>query len=64
MSMEVSDGYFKDRWGTSDLVIEGDRHNVHIITATRTTPGRSEYQEAYQSEISVIYHIMLIVEDI
>ena len=37
---------------------------MHIITATTTTPGRSKYQEAYQSKRSGIYNIILIVEDI
>ena len=37
---------------------------MHRITETRTTPGRSKDQEAYQSDISGIYHIIHIVEDI
>ena len=62
MAISGGDNYFKYRWGTSDLVIEGGRHNVHRITATITTPGRSEDQEAYQSKIFVMYNIMLTVE--
>ena len=54
MAIAVSDGSFKDMWGPSDLVIEGVRHNVHIITATSTTPGRSKDQEEY---ISKLYRI-------
>ena len=55
MSISVSDGSFKDRRGTSALVIEGVRHNFHRITASSTTPGRSEEQEAYQSNLAEIY---------
>ena len=64
ISIVVSGASFKYRWFISALVIEGYRHNVNIITATSTTPGRSKDQEEYRSELAVIYHIMIIVEDI
>ena len=48
-AMSVRNGSFKYRWGTSALVIEGGRHNMHSITATSTTLERSGYQEAYRS---------------
>ena len=63
-AIEVSDGYFKYRSVTSDLVIGGGRYNVHRIIVTSATPGRSEDQEAYRSDLAGIYHIMLVVEHI
>ena len=55
---------YKDRWVTSDLVIEGVRYTVHIITLSSTTPGESDYQEAYRIKLARIYHIIIIVEEI
>ena len=60
----VNDVLFKGEWGTSDLVIEGGSHNIHRITASRTTPGKSQDKDANRSEISGILHIIITVEDI
>ena len=63
-SISVRYGYFKDRWGTSALVIEGCRNDMYRIRGTSTTPRQIKDQEAYQSELAGIYHIVFIVEDI
>ena len=42
-------GLFKDKWGTSALVLKGVSHNIHGTTARITAPGRSQDHEAYRS---------------
>ena len=55
-SIMVSDGSFKENWGTSALIIEGDISSICRITEKCTTPGHSEDQEAYMIELSGIIH--------
>ena len=60
----VSGGSFKENWGTMALIIEGESSYKRRITAKCTTPGNSEDQEAYRSELSGIIHGIMIIEHI
>ena len=35
----VSNGSFKEQWGTAALIIKYQQYKKHIITETITTPG-------------------------
>ena len=35
-AIAISDGYFKEEWGTAAVIIEGNENVRHIITATST----------------------------
>ena len=61
--MVINESY-KENWGTAALIIEGDSSYRRRITAKRTTPGNSEDQEAYRSELSGILHGVMIIEHI
>ena len=60
----VGDGLFKDKWGTSDLILEGSRYNHQRISATSTVTGNPNNHNAYRSELTCILHGVLIVQNI
>ena len=55
----VSDGSFKNSWGTAALIIDGGKISHLRITATSTTPGHPEYQEAYWRKLSGILRVII-----
>eukprot|EP00957_Ditylum_brightwellii_P103343 7875757-Ditylum_brightwellii.AAC.2 len=56
-TIAVSDGSYKDSRSAAACIIEGVTPNKHPITATATTPGPLEIQDAYQAELSDILMI-------
>ena len=60
--MVVSEGSFKDLWGTAALIIEVQQYTNNRIRVTCTTPGLPKEQESYSSEISGLLQSVIIVE--
>ena len=60
----VRDGSFKEEWGTTEVIIEGNKNKRHIITAASNTPGTSKYQYTYRSEITGLYNVASIIDTI
>ena len=60
-AIAVSDGSFKDEYGTAGWTIRGDTDDV-FITGSNITPGDGQYQSAYRSELSGLYGIVVAVE--
>ena len=46
------------------MIIEGNENARHIITSTSTAPGTDKYQDAYRSDLTIIYHVIYIIEKI
>ena len=63
-AIEVSDGYFKEDWGSAALIIEGLDHATHQLSATCIIPGHPKDQDSYRSELAGIFHMVSIVEEI
>ena len=63
-AIAVSDGSYKENWGTSVLIIEGYEYDKRRIAVTCTSLGHSKYQYVYIIELSVIIHVVSIVEEI
>jgi hypothetical protein len=53
----VSDGSFRDAYGTAAWVIEGDNH-VGRIVGRVISPGGGLDQSPYRSELTGIYAVM------
>jgi len=53
----VSDGSFKDMFGTAALVMEGS-DSAHHILAVNVTPGDADDQSSYHSELSRIFGVV------
>ena len=58
-AIAVSDGSFKDSFGTAGWTLRGCDDSIYI-TGALVTPGDPQYQSAYRSEISGIYAILTI----
>jgi len=59
-AIAVSDGSFKDQFGTAALVIEGPDSDNQML-AVNVTPGHPEEQLSYRSELSGIFGIVTFV---
>ncbi len=57
----VSDGSFKDGYGTAAWVLEGTDSSGRIVGQV-IAPGDSKDQSAYRSELAGIFSIMVIIE--
>ncbi len=62
-AIAVSDGSFKDHYGTAVWVIEGGDQRGRILGRV-IVPGGAEDQSAYRSELAGIYSIFIIVQHI
>ena len=62
--MAFRDGSFKDEWETEVLIVEGGKHNQHIISATSTTLAHNKDQEDYRINTARICNIIIIIEEI
>lgn len=62
-AVAVSDGSFKNELGTAALVLEGQDSNNRIL-AGHLTPGPPSSQSSFQSELSGLYGIVLLVNTI
>ena len=60
-AIAVSDGSFKDGWGTSAFRITG-RQGQYSITGTNIVPGNDEDQCSFRSEAAGLYGIVSMVE--
>ena len=60
-AIAVSGGSFKEEWGRSAVIIEGNENARHRITSTSTVTGTDKYQDAYRSELPGIYHVIYII---
>ena len=60
----VSDGSLKNSWGTAALITEGWISSHTRISATITTTGHTEDQEAYRSKLSGILNFIIIIDNI
>ena len=63
-AITVSDGSFKEEWGTAAVITEGNENVRQRITSTSTTPGTAKDQDAYRSELTVLCHLIYIIETI
>ena len=61
--MGISDGSFKDEYGTACWVIEGETSQGRIFGPC-TTPGNVKDQSAYRSELAGLYGIVTMLEAI
>ena len=57
-AIAVSDGSFKDSFGTSAWTLRGDT-NESFITGVNVVPGSDEDQSAFRSELAGIYGIII-----
>jgi hypothetical protein len=62
-AIAVSNGSFKDQYGTAAWVIEGNDHRGRISGAV-IVPGNAEDQSSYRSELAGIYSIFIAVKHI
>ena len=62
--MVVINGSFKYRWVTANLIIKGNNQGKHRVEASCATPGLPRDQDAYRSEILVIFCVVKIVESL
>ena len=63
-AIAVSDGSFKNSWGTVALITEVGKFSHPIISSTSTTSGKPEYQGEYRSKLSGIMHAIMIIDNI
>ena len=63
-AIAVSDGSYKDGKAAAACIIEGAENQKHRITATSTSPGEDNIQDAYRAELTGIYTIVTLVEGI
>ena len=61
MAIGVSDGSFKDKFGTASWVIENE-YSTQRILGDCILPGFPSDQSAYRSEIGGIYALVLVVD--
>ena len=57
----VSDGSFKEQFGTASWSIQGPTE-VHQLSGSCIVPGHAKDQSAYRSELSGLYAIIIMVE--
>ena len=57
-AIAVSNGSFKEEWGTSAVIIEGDKNARHIITYTFIYQITSKYQDTYRIDLPGIYQLI------
>ena len=62
-ALAVTDGSYKDNWGTAALVIS-DPSGVNKIWARHVTPGEDRTQSAPRSETGGMYGIMVMLKAI
>ena len=55
-AIAVSSCSFKEEWGTSAVIIEGNENSRHRIKVTSTAPGTDKDQYAYMIELTGLYH--------
>jgi len=60
MAIAVSDGSFKDMFGTAALVIKGEDSDNRVL-AVNVTPGDPEDQSSYCSKLSGIFGVVTLV---
>jgi hypothetical protein len=60
-AMAISDGYYKETFGTAAWVI-GDPDNVAFISGRSICPGTPCDHDAYRSELAGIYSIMTVID--
>ena len=46
------------------MITEGNKHGNHRITFTSITPGTAKDQDAYRSDLTIMYHVIYIIEKI
>jgi hypothetical protein len=63
MIMAVSDGSYKDLFGTAAWTI-GTDDTEHIISGHTICPGGPEAQSAYRSELTGLYSILAILHQV
>jgi len=59
----VSNGSFRDQYGTAAIIIEG-YNPLHRITAKVITPGGAQDHSSYRSELAGIYSTLTIINHI
>ena len=59
-ALAVSDGSFKDSFGTSAFVLEG-KDGTHRLTGANVVPGHPDDQSAYRSEIAGVCAILQVL---
>ena len=57
----VSEGSFKEEWGTSVVIIEGNENAGHRVTATSTASGTDKDQDGYRIRITELYLVIYII---
>ena len=62
MVTTISDGFFKDKWGTVYLIIKGKHYSKHQISASSATTVQVKDKEAYRSELSAFINSTKIIE--
>ena len=59
----VSDGSFKEEFGTAAWSIQGPTE-VHLLTGSCIVPGHAKDQSAYRSELAGLYAIIIMIESV
>jgi hypothetical protein len=63
MAVAISDGSYKDNFGTAALTIEPDNPTSNnCVLATNVVPGRPEHQSSYRSELSGLWGIVTMIQ--
>jgi hypothetical protein len=60
-AVAVSNGSYKDEFGTAALVLEGE-DSVNQVLAVNVVPGDLDDQSSYQSELSGIFRVVMMVQ--
>ena len=55
------DGSFKEKCGTTAVIIEVNYNVRHRTTVTPTSPGTAKDQYTYRSDLTGIYHVIYII---
>jgi hypothetical protein len=59
-AVALSDGSYKDQFGTSAMIIEAE-NSSHNIIAVNVVPGNAEDQGSFRSELSGIFGLVIMV---
>eukprot|EP00957_Ditylum_brightwellii_P137071 10451658-Ditylum_brightwellii.AAC.2 len=63
-AITISDGSCKNSTGSAACVIEGLKHRYHRVASTATNPGPLLIHDSYQAELTGLYMIVSITNNI